>query len=69
MARSAQWLPSSCAYRLVAQGLDLPSWHPLLTGDVNSTVAAGESVAGRVLSEEYVHPDGLDEHIITWVSV
>ena len=69
MARSEQWLPDSCAYRLVAQGRDLPSWHPLLSGDVSSTVSAGESVAGRVLSEEFVHPDGLDEHVITWVSV
>lgn len=69
MARSAQWLPDSCAYRLLAQGRDLPAWHPLLNGDLSSTVNAGESVAGRVLSETFVHPDGLDEHIITWVTV
>ena len=71
MARSSQWLPDTCAYRLVAQGRDLPAWHPLLSvsGDLSSTVKAGQSVAGRVLSEEYVHPDGLDEHIITWVTV
>ncbi len=71
MARSAKWLPDSCAYRLVAEGRDLPSWHPLLStsGDSTPAVSAGASVAGRVLSEEYVHPDGLDEHVITWVSV
>lgn len=71
MARSSQWLPDTCAYRLVAQGRDLPAWHPLLnvSDDLSSTVKAGQSVAGRVLSEEYVHPDGLDEHIINWVMV
>lgn len=69
MARSAEWLPDSCSYRLVAQGQDLPAWHPLVSGDPQSTVTAGQSVAGRVLSEAFVHPDGLDEHIITWVNV
>ncbi len=26
------WLPPTCAYRLLAQGKPLPSWHPLITG-------------------------------------
>lgn len=69
MARSGNSLPSTCAYRLVAQGLDLPDWHPLLSGNRDSAVEQGHSVAGLVLDEEYVHPDGFDEHIINWVQV
>ncbi len=69
MARSNNYLPDSCAYRLIAQGKDLPDWHPLHTGDPQSTVTAGHSVAGRVLDEQYVHPDGYEEHVITWVRV
>lgn len=69
MARSDNRLPSSCSYRLLAQGFDLPEWHPLISGDSQSTVDSGNAVADRVISEEYVHPDGLDEHVITWVSV
>jgi uncharacterized cysteine cluster protein YcgN (CxxCxxCC family) len=61
------WLPSSCAYRLVAEGRPLPEWHPLISGDPESVHQAGESVKGRVFSEEFVHPDGLEEHIIHWV--
>lgn len=45
------WLPASCAYRVVAHGGDLPEWHPLVTGDPASVVDAGISVRGRVVSE------------------
>ncbi len=61
------WLPSTCAYRLLAENKPLPKWHPLISGDSNSVHEAGVSVQGRVLSEEFVHPDGLEEHIIQWV--
>jgi len=46
-----QWLPASCAYRRLANGQDLPQWHPLVTGDPNSVVDAGISVKGKVVSE------------------
>jgi len=67
MAKNDDSLPNTCAYRLIAQGADLPEWHPLKTGDKASTIKQGKSVADRVLSEIYVHPDGLDEHVISWV--
>ncbi|GAB3271984.1 YcgN family cysteine cluster protein [Parahaliea aestuarii] len=61
------WLPDTCAYRLRAHGDSLPEWHPLVTGDPDSVHAAGISVRGRTVSDEYVHPDGYDEHIVNWV--
>jgi len=46
-----RWLPASCAYRLLADGHELPEWHPLKTGDPNSVHAAGISIQGKAVSE------------------
>jgi uncharacterized cysteine cluster protein YcgN (CxxCxxCC family) len=61
------WLPSTCAYRLIHEGQTLPEWHPLVSGSAESVHEAGVSIKGRALSEEFVHPDGYEDHIIVWV--
>ena len=58
------WLPSTCAYRRRADGLPLPRWHYLLTGDREGVVRAGISVAGRVVSEDMAGP--LEHHVVDW---
>jgi uncharacterized cysteine cluster protein YcgN (CxxCxxCC family) len=65
--KGLDWLPSTCAYRLRANDLPLPSWHPLVSGSRDSVHLEGISIRGRAISDEYVHPDGYDEHIVHWV--
>jgi uncharacterized protein len=62
-----RWLPPSCAYRLVAEGRDLPWWHPLVSGTQTSVHEAGISARGRVsLMENEVEPADYPSHIVAW---
>jgi len=64
---SVDWIPDTCAYKLRYQNKPLPDWHPLLAGSRARMQEQGIAVTGRVISEEYVHDDGLEEHVIRWV--
>lgn len=64
--RRVNWLPRTCAYRLRAEGQPLPSWHPLRTGDRESTRQAGMSVCGWAAPERRVRR--LEDHIIEGLS-
>lgn len=61
------WLPKSCAYKRVDQGLDLPDWHPLLTGKAQSDIPAKKSAAKRCISEKDINPDDIEEYVVRWV--
>ena len=59
-----KWLPSTCAYKILAEGGDLPAWHPLVSGDARSVVTAGISVAGKIVSER--EAKDLEDHVVEW---
>lgn len=61
---NAYWMPKTCAYRRLAEGRGLPTWHPLLTGDPASTHRAGASIRGRTVSEFDVPEEEWEEYLI-----
>ena len=66
-ASELAWMPRSCAYRRLAEGKPLLEWHPLITGDPSTVIAAGITVAGRTVSESLIDFDQLEAEIIEWV--
>ena len=58
------WLPPSCAYRLLRDGHDLPWWHPLVSGDPETVVQAGISVRGKAVRER--EAGALEDHVVAW---
>jgi uncharacterized cysteine cluster protein YcgN (CxxCxxCC family) len=65
--KDVQFLPDTCAYRLLSEDKPLASWHPLISGNNASVHEAGISVSGRVLSETYIHPDDFETRVINWI--
>ena len=60
------WLPATCAYRLLSQGKKLPAWHPLLTGSAASVKRAGVSISSYAIKESMAMD--LEDHIIEWLN-
>jgi uncharacterized cysteine cluster protein YcgN (CxxCxxCC family) len=59
------WLPATCAYRLLCDGEKLHPWHPLITGTTESVKEAGVSIGSYAMKESEI--DDLEDHVIEWL--
>lgn len=61
---SYNWLPATCAYRVLAEGRKLEWWHPLLSGDPDTVHQAGVSVRTWARSEKGVRESAITKYIV-----
>ena len=57
-----EWLPPTCAYRLLAEGKDLPKWHPLLAG--SKAARHGERISVRHIAVRESEVRDWEDHIM-----
>lgn len=62
LVRRLEWLPATCAYRLVDEGKPLPDWHHLVCGDPEAVQRVGAGTRGWTVSE--VDAGDLEDHIV-----
>lgn len=55
------WLPETCAYRLLMEGKSLPEWHPLISGNPASVKASGVQIKNGVHA---IDAKNLEDYII-----
>ena len=65
--KTFDWLPSSCAYKLVANGEPLPDWHHLVSGNKNLVHELGVSIKDKAISESSVNVLDIPMTIVKWV--
>jgi len=62
--KTVDWLPPSCAYRLLSEGKPLYNWHPLISGTPDTVKKSGAAINGRAITERQAGP--LEHHIVAW---
>jgi hypothetical protein len=68
MIPAYDWLPRTCAYRLVSEGRDLPDWHHLVCGDRMEVHRRGVSAMGKTVSEAGVADEDALSYRVDWAN-
>ena len=66
LVKKLDWMPITCAYRVLAEGKDLPWWHHLVSGSRDTIHQIGVSVKGKIEFEGVVDLDDLEDHVVDW---
>ena len=59
-----EWMPETCAYRLMYEGKPFPDWHPLISGTPDSVHAHGASARRKLIPEFLADEERLEKYIV-----
>ena len=62
--KKLDWLPSTCAYRLIDEGKNLHDWHHLISGSSETIHERGMSVRDYSINETSLK--NVEEYILEW---
>ena len=65
---NSKFLPSSCSYKLIAEGKPLPQWHHLLSKDNESVHKENQSIQKYCVSETSVDQEYYEDHIVAEIT-
>ena len=66
--KNSKFLPSSCSYRLMAEGRPLPEWHYLVSKDKESVHELNQSIKDSCVSEALVNQENYEAHILAEIT-
>lgn len=62
--KKLQWLPETCAYRLIDEGKSLYNWHHLISGSKSTIHEYGMSIRDYSINESKLN--NAEEYILEW---
>ena len=60
------WMPSTCAYKLLHDGQPLHHWHYLISGSRETVHDVGISAKNRCIPEYEICMDKLESYVVDW---
>ena len=66
--KNSKFLPSSCSYRLRAEGKPLPGWHYLISKDKERVHKLNQSIKDYCVSETLVEHENYEDHILAEIT-
>ena len=61
---ACEWMPKTCAYRLIHEGKDLKPWHHLISGSTETVHEAGISLQNSTIPEYDIPENQWEDYIL-----